>query len=373
MAGGLVAEWYRPDGTFVDVGEPVCRVESSFVAYEVEAAGPGVLRHRKPAGSIERPGAVVGLILAPGETIPAADTPREPDAGVEAEDATFEVPCQPGESLDSEADHGPDPEFEEALAEAVVVPFPRRFVASANEWGEAPGDAVGFETSLFRGAGDERAEALDVPGGSIPGLPMWEPEDTAAGSAAYLEPATDRFARIAAEATAAAQVLTMAVSLDTADAENLRRVCAREWPDGPAPLLEDVLFRAIALALCEAGVESPAGAMFLTGCDSDLSSAVSLPAGRPFREAVAARESGGDASFEAANWLLVSHAAQGLLSATPRLDHGRPFAFAVGGADPGGRMTLTMSYDSLGWGEGAAARLLARIRVLFEAPYAVLL
>ena len=66
MAGGVVAEWYLPDGTAVDSGDVVCRVECDFVAVEVEAERPGVLRHQKPAGSIERPGAVLGLILSPG-------------------------------------------------------------------------------------------------------------------------------------------------------------------------------------------------------------------------------------------------------------------------------------------------------------------
>ena len=70
MAGGLVAEWYLPDGAAVGAGEPVCRVECAFVAYEVEAAESGLLRIRRPAGSIERVGEVLGVILEPGEALP---------------------------------------------------------------------------------------------------------------------------------------------------------------------------------------------------------------------------------------------------------------------------------------------------------------
>ena len=56
MAGGLVAEWYLPDGAAVGAGEPVCRVECAFVAYEVEAAESGLLRIRRPAGTSIRSG-----------------------------------------------------------------------------------------------------------------------------------------------------------------------------------------------------------------------------------------------------------------------------------------------------------------------------
>ncbi|MGB4863705.1 MAG: lipoyl domain-containing protein, partial [Tepidiformaceae bacterium] len=67
MGAGLVAEWYHGDGADAAPGEPVCRVECAFVAFEIEATGHGLLRHQKPAGSLEPAGAVLGVILAHGE------------------------------------------------------------------------------------------------------------------------------------------------------------------------------------------------------------------------------------------------------------------------------------------------------------------
>ncbi len=382
MAGGVVAEWYLPDGSTVEPGTPVCRIESSFVAVEVEAEGTGLLRHQKPAGSIERPGAVLGLILAPGESMPS-EQPAAPAVSVRraASVGTIEVIEEVPAEFDPERwessvhpEPEPEPEFEEALAESVVVPFPRRFQPQEDfAWAEAPGDAVEFASSFFSGAPDEQTNSLTEPGTSIPGLPLWEPEDERAGKAAYIDPGYERFARIAAEAAASAQVLAMTITVDMAEATRMLAVCAREWRRfGATPLLEDLVFRALALALREGSNQAGPGGLLIASASSDTSCGLASPAEKTFREAVAARETGGDAPFESAAWVLTSLAAFGVAMATPRLDGGRQAAFAIGGTDAAGRETIAMSYDSAAWDEGSAARLLARARDVLEAPYAML-
>lgn len=70
MVGGVLAEWYFPDGASVARGEPVFRLECDYVAIEVEAETPGVLRHQASDGDICRPGSIAGVVLAPGERMP---------------------------------------------------------------------------------------------------------------------------------------------------------------------------------------------------------------------------------------------------------------------------------------------------------------
>lgn len=388
MSGGLVAEWYLPDGTPVAQGEAVCRVECSFIAYEVEAEQAGLLRIRRPAGSIERPGVVLGVILEPGEAMPPDQpAPRNGPIAEEIDEApvapaepepTVERPEEP--RFDEEDGVEEDESEEDGEAETepaqqpVVVPFPRRFAQmAAPAWDVAPGDAVEFTTSLFGSQPDEVTEGLPEAGGTIPGLPLWEPEDARAGAAAYPASAEERFQRIADEAEASAQVLTIAVEIDMSEAAKMTAVCEREWrKHGVVPRIEDAAFRAIATAL-EGTVEAGgAGGMLIAEAATDISCAVSDPAARTLREAAVVRNTGGDAPFEQANWVLASLASLGVSAATPRLDGGRSAAFALGATRRDGLASLTMAYDSGKWSEGSAGRLLARVRDLLEAPYGML-
>jgi hypothetical protein len=407
MVGGLVAEWYRPDGAAVQPGDPVCRIECAFVAFDVEAEKAGLLRHRRPAGSIERPGVVLGHILAAGEPVPGEATPPpanqeplepavglpetlpelEPEADAEPE-FTFEFKFEPEPAPqlavvepsaqapddDTKAEPQPLEEFEEALIEAVVVPFPRRFAMQPGvPLDEVPGDSVTFETSLFEAPDGQVADSLPVPGGSIPGLALWDAEEQQAGPPALAATRAEPFARIAAQTDDSAQVLSMSILLDCKDAERMGLVLAREWrAAGITPLLEDIVFRAIAIALREASGVDPAGALVIVGAASDSSSAISEPAAKSLRESVRAREAGGDAAVETASWELVSLVERGIASAIPPLEAGRHLAFVVGGPGNEHSATLTAAYDSSHWSVGSMARLLARVREIFEAPYAML-
>jgi pyruvate/2-oxoglutarate dehydrogenase complex dihydrolipoamide acyltransferase (E2) component len=380
MAGGVIAEWYHADGATVDVGEVVCRVESAFIAFEVEAEGPGLLRHRLPAGSIERSGAVLGLILAPDEAMPPDEAPRAV-AEEESLQATDELEVTESvaneqaapENEESPAERSPLPEFEEALVEAIVVPFPRQFAGtSGRDWDEVPGDAVEFDSSLFGEGDHDRTTTLTEPGGSIPGLPLWDLED-ASHAPVKLGATAQRFGRIRDESSAAAQVLTMTMTVDLTEAERMRAAFEREWqPEGPSPMLEDVVFRAIAWALEDTPFGGGTGAMLVATTDSDLAFGVREPAARSFRAGVEARAAVRDEAFESADWLFVSLAALGVSSATPRLEAGRHMSFALGAEDALRRASLKIAYDSSRWSEGSAARLLARVRDILDLPYAML-
>jgi len=360
MAGGVVAEWYLADGATVSPGDVVCRLESSFVAVEIEAAGHGILRHQKPAGSIERPGAILGLILAHGEPLPAPHGVSE-----RQQDVLAEAPGETDFAPEADAPGEPAP---------VVVPFPRRFAPQRDHaWEPAPGDAVAFDSSLFDPGGDP-AETLPEPGGSIPGLPLWDPEDELAGAAVYVAPAREaRLARISEQAAASASVLSMSIQVNMAECGRLVAACAREWGErGPTPILEDLALRAIAKAMDEAGLPAAACGLLVAGPSSDSSAAVGDPARRSLRDAIAARASGGDVAFESADWVLASLAGLGVSSATPRLPADHAVAFAAGAADRRGVATLTMAYNDGLVSMGTAARVLARARDTLEAPYSML-
>ncbi len=378
MDGGIVAEWYLADGTSVSVGDSLCRIECDFVAFDVEAEEPGLLRHQLPVGSIERPGVVLGLIFSPDESL-EMDPDHASDSSVEEifseaetvfEDEVPDAFVEPGEPLfEHSAAADDEPEYE-----AVVVPFPRRFAETSSvAWEGAPGDAVDFESGFFSGKPDMVTGTLIVAGGSIPGLPLWENENERSSMAERDEPRNERFARISAEVAASAQVLAISAGLNLDEARKLVATCHRVWRSTSAvPRIEDVVFRAIAMALADADENAGPAALVIAEPDSDVSSAFAAPGAMSLRDAVASRAAGGDAAFEDAEWTLVSLANLGVASAIPRLDPGKGLAFALSAPSEHALANLTMVYDSRRWSEGSAARLLVRIRELAETPYAML-
>lgn len=371
MAGGIVAEWYRPDGATVDHGELICRLECEFVAVEIEAEAPGLLHHRRPAGSIERPGVVIGLVLAPGEALPEEPAPAElPQASTTDHDEPESAAITGSLEDDPEEEPAAPPPL--APGEPVVLPFRRRPADEApHPWSAVPGDATEFETSLF-----ETAEPLPDAGTAIPGLPLWEPDDDPPYADAFPPAAGSpeaRFSAIAAEAADEGQVLTMEVRVSASEAARAVHVLAREWREfTPAPIVEDLVLRAFARALAEAGFEaSPAGLTLVTP-GSDHAVAIEDAEARGFRDAVQARAAGGDESAERAAWTLVSFRECGIRAATPAVAGGHTMAAAMGAIDEASAMSITMSYDSSRLGQGEAARLLARVRTLVEEPYGLL-
>lgn len=339
IAGGVVAEWYVPDGATVAAGDLICRVECDFVAIEIEAEVPGVLRQRARAGSIEQADAVIGVITSADEVAPRVEAAPVCAAAPPPETSASE--------LDWRAGALPEP------GEPVVVPFRRGQ--------REPGDTV---------------RPLLEAGTAIPGLPLWEPDEDPPFADAFPVQLTaerlDRFDAIAAEASAAAQVLTMEARIDATQALRAAAVLAEEWRGGEPPIVEDLVLRAFARALAEAGLESsPCGLSRVTPL-SDSTVAISDAGRRSFREAVRVRAAGGDTAAEGAAWWLLSLRETGIDRGQPPLSAGHTLAASMGAIGERGLLSVTMAYDSARAGAGEAARILARVRRLVEEPYALL-
>src|SRR6266542_3196635 len=71
MQEGTVAAWLKPDGGSVAKGEPVYRLETDKVTYEVESPEAGYLKHLVAEGSVVAVGTVVGRIMEVAEEMPA--------------------------------------------------------------------------------------------------------------------------------------------------------------------------------------------------------------------------------------------------------------------------------------------------------------
>jgi pyruvate dehydrogenase E2 component (dihydrolipoamide acetyltransferase) len=74
MTEGMVEEWYIPDGSSVDVGELLYRLETEKVNLDVDAEVAGTVKHLVGEGITMSPGDVIGHIYAAGESM--ADLPQ---------------------------------------------------------------------------------------------------------------------------------------------------------------------------------------------------------------------------------------------------------------------------------------------------------
>lgn len=70
MTEGVVDEWYIPDGSTVEVGEMLYRLETEKVNLDVDAEAAGTVKHSVSEGITMKPGDVVGHIYATNEDIP---------------------------------------------------------------------------------------------------------------------------------------------------------------------------------------------------------------------------------------------------------------------------------------------------------------
>lgn len=75
MEEGTIVEWLVADGAEVADGSPVLLIETDKVETEVNVTGSGRLVHAAGTGDTLRCGELVGYVLAPGESVPAAERP----------------------------------------------------------------------------------------------------------------------------------------------------------------------------------------------------------------------------------------------------------------------------------------------------------
>ncbi|MGE0543319.1 MAG: 2-oxo acid dehydrogenase subunit E2 [Dehalococcoidia bacterium] len=71
MVEGTVEEWLAEDGATVASGQPIFRLVTEKVNFEVEAETGGVLRHAVAAGSTVPTGQLIAYLLTPGEEPPS--------------------------------------------------------------------------------------------------------------------------------------------------------------------------------------------------------------------------------------------------------------------------------------------------------------
>ncbi|MFE0750059.1 2-oxo acid dehydrogenase subunit E2 [Gordonia sp. NPDC058843] len=102
MQEGVIGGWVAAPGQRVSSGDTLFRVETDKVDVDVEAEGEGVLATAVEAGAVLPVGAVVGWLLADGESVPEGATSPDGDAGPATPsptDASSEV--APAVSVDS--------------------------------------------------------------------------------------------------------------------------------------------------------------------------------------------------------------------------------------------------------------------------------
>jgi pyruvate/2-oxoglutarate dehydrogenase complex dihydrolipoamide acyltransferase (E2) component len=183
--------------------------------------------------------------------------------------------------------------------------------------------------------------------------------------------------------------LFIRVAIDVSEATKMREQLTREWwGSNIRPTDQDVVLRAIARALHESAAfrrrTDVVGLRPLAGSSRTVH-LLADAATRPFRDAVASLAAlratpGADMGCLCT---LTDFGEFELDDAVPALPAGQPLAFAMGVVRDAVRfdgetvrrasqIVLTLSYDPDAMPEGAAARLLARVRELVEAPYALL-
>lgn len=81
MQEGVIGGWVAAPGQRVSLGDTLFRVETDKVDVDVEAEGEGVLATVAEAGAVLPVGAVVGWLLAEGESVPEDGASPDGDAG----------------------------------------------------------------------------------------------------------------------------------------------------------------------------------------------------------------------------------------------------------------------------------------------------
>ena len=79
MVDGVVNQWLKAPGEFVEMGEAVAEIETEKINYQLEATGSGTLHTVVPEGTVVAVDGVLGFLLETGETPPEV-APRAPAA-----------------------------------------------------------------------------------------------------------------------------------------------------------------------------------------------------------------------------------------------------------------------------------------------------
>jgi pyruvate dehydrogenase E2 component (dihydrolipoamide acetyltransferase) len=126
MEEGTLTRWLVADGQAVESGQPIFEMETEKVEIEVEADGSGVLKHIAAEGAVLPPGAIVGALLADGES----EVPREilDRAGSTASEVAIATPVPEPDEPRRVADPAPagEPALEQEGGRILASPAARR-------------------------------------------------------------------------------------------------------------------------------------------------------------------------------------------------------------------------------------------------------
>jgi pyruvate/2-oxoglutarate dehydrogenase complex dihydrolipoamide acyltransferase (E2) component len=73
---GVLSAWLRPSGVRVEAGEAIVEITTEKVTFEVPSPAAGILHHAAETGANLSVEALLGYVLAEGETLPS---PAEPE------------------------------------------------------------------------------------------------------------------------------------------------------------------------------------------------------------------------------------------------------------------------------------------------------
>ncbi|MBI2765598.1 MAG: 2-oxo acid dehydrogenase subunit E2 [Chloroflexi bacterium] len=287
MTEGTVAAWHVPDGGAVRAGDPIYRLETEKIEFEVEAEQDGIVRHVAPEGATLECGLVVGYVLAPGEPMPSgsgAPAPVRASTNGAAAAVTTTPPPAPAAAAAGEViaspvarrlakEHGLDlagipgtgpggriteADVEAALARPAPLPAaapttPGREVI-ASPLARKLAESLGVDLAVITGTGPGgRITKEDVEAAVGHGAPAPAAPATPAGSVGEIRPIRGIrkviFERMHASLQEMAQ-LTLGVDVWMEDAVKLRAQLIDEWAaDGVRPSHTDLVIKAVAKAL----------------------------------------------------------------------------------------------------------------------------
>ncbi len=289
MTEGTVAEWHIPDGGEVKAGESIFRLETEKIEFEVEAEGPGIVRHVVPEGTTLECGAVVAYVLAPGEAMPpgallaasaeavtavtavgaSTSTPLAQDGGrVAASPAARRLAEDRGIPIAAVTGTGPGGRVTEddvARYQPPVGPPPAAAQPGAGEVAASPiarrlAEQLGVDLAQVKGTGpggritkeDVEAAASPQPSPTVQRGTLATSTDAAAAQVIPIRGVRKViFERMTASLQTMAQ-LTLAMEVAMDDAVRLRASLIEEWAAGGIrPSHTDLVIRAVAKALAE--------------------------------------------------------------------------------------------------------------------------
>jgi pyruvate/2-oxoglutarate dehydrogenase complex dihydrolipoamide acyltransferase (E2) component len=141
MTDGTIREWLVPDGTMVNVGDPVLVIETDKVETEVEAREAGILSITGAVGENYECGEVIAMLVADGEAPPSAEpaptaapvAAAEPAPVVAATEQASVAPPQPAPAVDATASAEPAPQAVAARGDGGrILASPRARAAARN-------------------------------------------------------------------------------------------------------------------------------------------------------------------------------------------------------------------------------------------------